>query len=76
MCAPVHLQVLGAPVAAALLSLDGLAGLHGWQWLFLVEGLLTVAFGGLLHALLPAAPPQARFLTHAERFWLQGRYAF
>jgi sugar phosphate permease len=31
-------QVLGAPMAAALLSLDGLWGLRGWQWLFLVEG--------------------------------------
>lgn len=43
-----HWQVLGAPLAAALLSLNGKLGLRGWQWLFLIEGLPTVAFGFLL----------------------------
>ena len=28
--------LLGAPLAAGLLLLDGVAGLRGWQWLFLV----------------------------------------
>jgi hypothetical protein len=28
-------QVLAAPLAAALLKLDGLLGLAGWQWLFI-----------------------------------------
>ena len=41
-------QVLGGPLAAALLLLDGKLGLHGWQWLFLAEGLPTVAFGVFL----------------------------
>ncbi|KAF6252592.1 major facilitator superfamily domain-containing protein [Scenedesmus sp. NREL 46B-D3] len=34
-------QALGAPIAAGLLSLDGKGGLRGWQWLFLVEGVLA-----------------------------------
>ena len=38
-------SVVGAPLAAGLLALDGLFGLNGWQWLFLAEGLPTVAFG-------------------------------
>lgn len=41
-------QVLGGPLAAALLLLDGTWGLHGWQWLFLCEGLPTIAFGVIL----------------------------
>lgn len=41
-------QVLGGPLAAALLLLDGTWGLHGWQWLFLCEGLPTIAFGVVL----------------------------
>lgn len=41
-------QVLGGPMAAALLLLDGTLGLHGWQWLFLCEGLPTIAFGVVL----------------------------
>ena len=32
-------------MAAGLLAMDGLLGLEGWQWLFLAEGLPTLAFG-------------------------------
>jgi len=35
-------QALGAPVAALLMMLDGHGGLRGWQWLFLVEGIVAV----------------------------------
>lgn len=34
-------QALGAPIAAGLMSLDGYGGLRGWQWLFLIEGVLA-----------------------------------
>src|SRR4029450_7504061 len=30
-------SVIGAPVSSAILEMDGIFGLHGWQWLFLVE---------------------------------------
>ena len=41
-------QVLGGPLAAALLLLNGTLGFHGWQWLFLLEGIPTMAFGVFL----------------------------
>ena len=41
-------QVVGGPLAAALLLLDGTFGMHGWQWLFLCEGLPTIAFAVIL----------------------------
>ena len=41
-------QVIGGPLAAALLLLDGTWGLHGWQWLFICEGLPTVMFAAVL----------------------------
>ena len=31
-----------------LLSLNGVLGLRGWKWLFLLEGLPTIAFGFIL----------------------------
>jgi ACS family tartrate transporter-like MFS transporter len=37
--------VVAAPVAAGLLLLDGVAGLRGWQWLFLLEGLPALLLG-------------------------------
>ena len=36
-------QVVGAPIAAALLALDGLFGVAGWQYLFLLEGDMSAA---------------------------------
>ena len=62
--------LLGAPVAAALLSLDGLGGLQGWRWLFLLEALPTLALAAALPALLPAGPLSASFLSPAEQRWL------
>ncbi len=41
-------QVIGGPLAAALLLLDGTFGLHGWQWLFICEGLPTIIFAVIL----------------------------
>ena len=41
-------QVVGGPLAAALLLLDGTFGLHGWQWLFLCEGMPTIIFAVVL----------------------------
>lgn len=35
-------QCVGAAMAAGFLSMDGIAGMRGWQWLFLIEGLLCV----------------------------------
>jgi ACS family tartrate transporter-like MFS transporter len=44
MAAPVSI-IVGAPISALLLGLDGRLGLRGWQWLFLLEGLPAVLLG-------------------------------
>ena len=66
-------QVIGAPIAAGILSLDGFAGLKGWQWLFISEGLFTIVFACFLRIFLVEKPSKARFLTASEREWLQNR---
>lgn len=69
MAAPVSV-IIGAPVSQALLRLDGLLGLRGWQWLFLVEGLPAVIVGLLALAVLTDRPEDARWLPPADREWL------
>src|SRR3954454_23418554 len=36
---------LGSPVSAALLEMEGIAGLHGWQWMFILEAAPAVILG-------------------------------
>lgn len=62
---------LGAPVSAILLHQDWF-GLQGWQWVFLVEGAPAVLIGIAIPFLLPDRPRDARWLTPAERDWLEG----
>jgi MFS transporter, ACS family, tartrate transporter len=61
---------LGSPISTALLSLDGWLGLHGWQHMYLFEGLPTVVIGFLVLFILTDKPAQAKFLTQPEKDWL------
>ncbi len=63
-------SVLTGAIAGALLDLQGKAGLAGWQWLFLVEGLPAVVLGIIVLVYLPAGPAQAKWLTQDEREWI------
>lgn len=67
--------VLGGPVSGALLDLEGVAGLHGWQWLFLVEGLLASVVGVVAYWWLTDRPADAGWLTAPERRALEAELA-
>jgi ACS family tartrate transporter-like MFS transporter len=67
MTAVVIAGIVGGPVSGTLLSLDGVGGLAGWQWLFVVEGLPAVVLGFVVLRVLPEVPAQARWLTPAEQ---------
>src|SRR3984885_4043226 len=54
---------LGAPVSAGLLGLDGLFGLHGWQIMYIAEGVPTVILGLVTYFVLTDRPEQAKFLS-------------
>src|SRR5687767_13681695 len=60
-------SVIGGPVAGLLLRMDGVAGLAGWQWLFLVEGLPVVVVGLSLLWLLSDSPENATWLSEEEK---------
>ncbi|SAL60717.1 major facilitator transporter [Caballeronia cordobensis] len=60
--------VLGGPVSGwALNRLDGLHGLQGWQWLFLVEGLPSCLLGVVAYFYLDNNPREARWLSDDEK---------
>jgi ACS family tartrate transporter-like MFS transporter len=56
-----------------LLELDGMQGLAGWQWLFLVEGVPAIVLGCVVLWYLTDSPEQAHWLSPPEREWLSGR---
>jgi D-galactonate transporter len=62
--------ILGGPLGGVLLGLDGLGGLRGWQWLFLLEGLPSVLLGFATLLYLTDSPEQASWLAPAERAYL------
>lgn len=64
--------VIGSPLSGWLLTLDGLAGLAGWQVMFLAEGIPAVLLGFVVLAYLPNGPDDARWLNEGERGWLRG----
>ena len=59
--------VVAGPVSGALLELHGLAGLSGWQWLFILEGAPAVVCGVLVLRILPDGPNNAVWLEVGER---------
>ena len=66
---------LGSPISALLLSLDGLAGFAGWQWVFIMESMPAVMLGLAALFLLPSRPKDATFLNEEERTWLSNQLA-
>ena len=62
--------IFGAPLSGALLSLRGVAGLDGWQWLFLIEGVPAIVLGGVALWYLTDGPAHAHWLADDERRWL------
>ena len=60
-------SIIGGPLAGALLGLNGLGGLAGWQWLLLLEGLPAVVLGIIVLRRLPDTPQSAPWLDAEAR---------
>ncbi|WP_250518357.1 MFS transporter [Caballeronia sp. ATUFL_M1_KS5A] len=66
---------LGSLVSSFILRMDGLFGIAGWQWLFVIEGLPSVLLGFVTLRFLADSPRQAAWLDDDERRWLDARIA-
>ena len=61
-------NVIGAPVSGAIMQyMQGMGGLRGWEWLFLLEGIPSVVVGFLVFVFLPDGPRQAEWLDEREK---------
>jgi len=65
--------VIGAPVSGLLLGLDGAMGLHGWQWLFIIEGVPSVLLGIVTWFYLTDRPAKADWLSAEQKAWLAAK---
>jgi MFS transporter, ACS family, tartrate transporter len=74
VAAPLASVAMGG-MSGWLLALDGNAGLHGWQWLFLVQGLPTVLVGLVVLRYLPDNPATVSWLSNAEKDWIHNELA-
>jgi ACS family tartrate transporter-like MFS transporter len=60
-------SIVGAPLSTWILQMDGIWGLHGWQWMFIIEGMPACICGILTFTMLSDTPETARWLTPEER---------
>ena len=68
--------IIGGPLSSTILTTtDGVAGLHGWQWLFLIEGVPAFLLAFAVLALLPNGPHSAAWLSRREKDLIVSRLA-
>jgi MFS transporter, ACS family, tartrate transporter len=59
--------------SAAILGMDGMLGIKGWQWIFIIEALPAILLGLVILRVMTDRPAHADWLAAEERDWLQGR---
>ena len=61
---------LGSPISAAILEMNGVMGLAGWQWLFILEAIPALILGVVVFFYMTDRPEHATWLKDDERVWL------
>jgi MFS transporter, ACS family, tartrate transporter len=59
--------IISGPLSGLILGMDGIGGLRGWQWLFLIQGLPAVLLAFAVLKFLPDGPADAAWLNPAEK---------
>jgi ACS family tartrate transporter-like MFS transporter len=65
--------IIGGPIASIVLGLDGIAGIRGWRWLFLIEGVPPLLMAVTVLIFLPNRPGDASWLSDEERSYIAHR---
>lgn len=64
-------NIIGAPLSGLLLNMEGVLGFHGWQWMFVIEGIPAVLMAFVIWFLLPNKPEDAKWLDEKDREYIQ-----
>lgn len=65
------LGLIGTPLGIALMRMNGIGGLAGWQWLFLLEGFPSVLLAFVVLKILPDGPGDVSWLNESEKGWIR-----
>ena len=67
--------VIGGPLSGFILQMEGIGGLRGWQWLFILEGMPACMLALLVLRFLPDRPAEAAWLAPEEKAVIVGALA-
>ena len=67
--------LIGSPISGAILGMDGVWGLGGWQWIFILEAIPTLLLGVASFYWLTDRPEHAPWLPKEQQAWLIARLA-
>jgi ACS family tartrate transporter-like MFS transporter len=67
-------SAIGSPISSYFLSIDAF-GLHGWQWMFIAEGIPTLLLGIIVLLWMPDRPATAKWLTSGDKQLIAARLA-
>ncbi len=68
-------SAIGSPISGAILGMNGVAGMAGWQWLFIIEAAPSLLLAVVTFYYLTDRPADATWLQPDERKWLSDRLA-
>ncbi|KAJ7221518.1 major facilitator superfamily domain-containing protein [Mycena pura] len=63
----------GGIMAYGIINLNGKAGHSGWQWIFIIEGVITIFVGFVSFFFMPASPDDARFFNDEEKSYVRSK---
>lgn len=72
IAAPMSHAIAGV-LSVPILRMEGVGGLAGWQWMFIIESIPALLLAVVVLAYLDDTPRDARWLTTEERDWLEGQ---
>jgi ACS family tartrate transporter-like MFS transporter len=65
-------NAVASVLSGAILEMDGILGVKGWQWIFIIEAIPAVLLAFVVLRLMTERPADAEWLTIEQRDWLEG----